>query len=86
VKDATTAPYPEPGSALADTRSCDGATEHLPVTTLETPEVDLFSRRVEGIELDMVRAGPDQRPSRRMHARTRSEDDRPGLIRVALSR
>jgi AraC family ethanolamine operon transcriptional activator len=36
------------------------------VTRLETSDVDRYGKSVGGVELDIVRAGPDQRPSRRL--------------------
>ena len=56
--------YSETPSVPTNTASCNRATVQLPVTTLETRDVDRYSKRVEGVELDIVRAGPDQGPSR----------------------
>ena len=56
--------HSETSEAPTNTHSRDRTIVQLPVTTLETSDVHRYSKRVAGVELEMVRGGPDQRPSR----------------------
>lgn len=56
MHEAITVPDPDSTSVPGITR--------LHVTSTETRDVDRYGKAVEGVELDLIRAGPDQRPSR----------------------
>ena len=64
MKQSTSISCPETTCVPTSAHPGDAATAQLLVTTMETRDVDRYRKRIEGVELDMVRGGLDQRPSR----------------------